>query len=216
MSFQKGNIPWNKGLTKETDERVASYGKKISKTQKEMKRIPWNKNLTKETDERIALCATKIGEWSRCFWEENREYMLERQRIGKEKSSNYPWSKGLTVEDDVRVRQRVEASSIFMREYLKNPENHWNYRGGISKGEYGEDWTEELKNLIRNRDDGCMLCGIERGVYISNFGVDLCVHHIDGDKMNNDEENLICLCRKCHPFVHNSLEELPELVGMWI
>lgn len=33
---------WNKGLTKETDERIATYAKKISETRKGM--IPWNKD----------------------------------------------------------------------------------------------------------------------------------------------------------------------------
>jgi len=39
--------PWNKGLTKETDERVALFYEKRKKT------IPWSKGLTKETDERL-------------------------------------------------------------------------------------------------------------------------------------------------------------------
>ncbi|MBU0959295.1 MAG: hypothetical protein KKB31_05110, partial [Nanoarchaeota archaeon] len=47
--FKKGHIPWNKYLTKETDERLAYLEflgfKKGHKT--------WNKNLTKEIDERI-------------------------------------------------------------------------------------------------------------------------------------------------------------------
>lgn len=33
-SFAKGRVPWNKGLTKETDERVAAYGKKQSITKR--------------------------------------------------------------------------------------------------------------------------------------------------------------------------------------
>ena len=30
MVFKKDNIPWNKNLTKETDERLRKYGIKIS------------------------------------------------------------------------------------------------------------------------------------------------------------------------------------------
>jgi hypothetical protein len=41
----KGKPTWNKGLTKETDERVGTQGKKGQ--------IVWNKGLTKETDERV-------------------------------------------------------------------------------------------------------------------------------------------------------------------
>ncbi len=50
----KGRIPWNKNLTKETDERVMQTSKK-NKGQ-----IPWCIGLTKETDERIRLKADKI------------------------------------------------------------------------------------------------------------------------------------------------------------
>lgn len=32
MPFKKGNIPWNKGLSKETDIRLAKMGEKVSKT----------------------------------------------------------------------------------------------------------------------------------------------------------------------------------------
>lgn len=32
FGYAKGHIPWNKGLTKDTDERVQKYGAKISKT----------------------------------------------------------------------------------------------------------------------------------------------------------------------------------------
>uniref|UniRef100_A0A6M3IPE7 Nuclease associated modular domain-containing protein n=1 Tax=viral metagenome TaxID=1070528 RepID=A0A6M3IPE7_9ZZZZ len=46
----KGNVAWNKGLTKDTDERVAKYAKSISKHRRENPRDVWNKGLTKEKD----------------------------------------------------------------------------------------------------------------------------------------------------------------------
>jgi len=48
------NQAWNKGLTKETDERVARYTKVMKKTKSEKEISAWNKGLTKETDERVA------------------------------------------------------------------------------------------------------------------------------------------------------------------
>ena len=36
-----GSIPWNKGLTKETDERIRSYGQSVSHSTQG--RITWNK-----------------------------------------------------------------------------------------------------------------------------------------------------------------------------
>ena len=52
----------------------------------------------------------------------------------------------------------------------------------------------EIKESIRKRDQGkCLMCS-SRGVE----GRQIPVHHIDYDKNNNDEENLVCLCERCH------------------
>lgn len=54
----KGRVPWNKGLTKETDIRVLNFSIKCvghNNCNKGLKRQQpsWNKGLTKETDERL-------------------------------------------------------------------------------------------------------------------------------------------------------------------
>lgn len=48
MVFKKGTPPWNKGLTKETDERIMQMSKKVSNTTKGHK-VGWSKGLTKYT-----------------------------------------------------------------------------------------------------------------------------------------------------------------------
>lgn len=48
----------------------------------------------------------------------------------------------------------------------------------------------------------CWKCGAED---------ELQVHHRDGDRTNNDAENLLPLCRTCHSNVHNGiLEDLAD------
>lgn len=71
--FIKGCKSWCKGLTKETDDRVAKRGINISKSRKgqpspfkgkkcpQFSHKPWNEGLTKETDERVAATARKIS-----------------------------------------------------------------------------------------------------------------------------------------------------------
>lgn len=67
----------------------------------------------------------------------------------------------------------------------KNPA--WN-NGSSLKG-YANAWNQELKTKIRKRDNfTCVVCKCN--------GYD--VHHIDYDKQNCDENNLITLCRSCH------------------
>jgi hypothetical protein len=45
-------------------------------------------------------------------------------------------------------------------------------------------------------DDSCAICGTR--------GIDnLSEHHIDGDRSNNEYDNLIVLCHNCHHKIHN-------------
>lgn len=53
---------WNKGLTKETDERVAQYGKTYSNRIKSGEIKAWTTGLTKETDERLLKLSQKVSE----------------------------------------------------------------------------------------------------------------------------------------------------------
>ena len=70
-----------------------------------------------------------------------------------------------------------------------------NWRGGSS--DYGNDFTFELKEKIRNLyDRRCYLCGTSEG---ENR---LCIHHVDNDKHNNSVENLVPLCKSCHSSCH--------------
>lgn len=73
--------------------------------------------------------------------------------------------------------------------------NFW--KGGIHKfrGQYGYLFSIQLKEKIRVRDNfKCQICGIPELELTSR----LSVHHIDYDKKNSDENNLICLCKSCH------------------
>jgi hypothetical protein len=73
----------------------------------------------------------------------------------------------------------------------KNP----NWQGGKSFEPYSVDWTNTLKNSIRQRDKyTCCLCGHEPSI---------CVHHINYNKLNCNPNNLITLCRKCHSKTNN-------------
>lgn len=53
---------WNKGLTKETDERVKRCGETYTKNCKEGKFSGWLKGKTKETDERLAKLSKSVSE----------------------------------------------------------------------------------------------------------------------------------------------------------
>lgn len=59
-----------------------------------------------------------------------------------------------------------------------------------STHKYGFGFNKKLKTKIKERDGKCcQLCGETHKLE---------VHHIDYDKNNNEENNLITLCRRCH------------------
>jgi len=103
--IMSNKVPWNKGLTKETDPRVAKSADTLSKRitsdpqlletlRKNGKankgREPWNKNLTKETDPRVTKYANSLTGIIRTpdFCEKVRKAKLfqspeDRTRIGR-------------------------------------------------------------------------------------------------------------------------------------
>jgi hypothetical protein len=73
--------------------------------------------------------------------------------------------------------------------------------GGSSYEEYGQEFDENLKEQIRFLNNyKCVICGCSQ---LEN-GRQLDVHHIDKNKKNNQINNLIALCIRCHSHLHNS------------
>ena len=81
-----------------------------------------------------------------------------------------------------------------------------------AKGEFNVRWNEgsstqpypfifndELKEKIRNRDEyTCQKCNIAEEEHLTVYGKVLGIHHIDYNKQNCQDENLITLCNECN------------------
>lgn len=75
----------------------------------------------------------------------------------------------------------------------RSGENHYNWQGGKSFEPYPLGWKRSLKEKIRAYEDHrCAICGS------TSDSRALSVHHIDYDKHNLSEENLVALCQICH------------------
>ena len=49
----------------------------------------------------------------------------------------------------------------------------------------------------------CIVCGEkEKGFYSYKDPSNIEIHHIDNDKLNNEESNFMILCRRCHRGLH--------------
>ena len=73
------------------------------------------------------------------------------------------------------------------------------YTHGKSNEPYPLEFTKDFKNRIIIRDgEVCLTCGISRAKHKEKTGFDLHVHHIDFDKSNLIDSNLMSLCMSCH------------------
>lgn len=93
----------------------------------------------------------------------------------------------------LEARNRSESRS---GRHLGSENPAW--KGGVADWEYSPGW-KVLARQIRDRDEWtCQGCGERR----MRWGHGLHVHHIDGDKLNNDAGNLVSLCAGCHCHAH--------------
>lgn len=83
-------------------------------------------------------------------------------------------------------------------------ENSPTWKGG--KKHYRGHWLKQ-RNLARKRDNyTCQLCGVTE----EEWHKEMDVHHIRNYRKFEDKdeanklENLVCLCNKCHSFVHSN------------
>jgi 5-methylcytosine-specific restriction endonuclease McrA len=82
---------------------------------------------------------------------------------------------------------------------LMNGNKNPNWIDGRSYEGYPTEFNQELKESIRNRDNHeCQNCGMTEEEHLIVYGRVLDVHHIDYNKQNCKEDNLISLCTGCN------------------
>jgi hypothetical protein len=199
---------WCRGLTKETDDRVAIRASKLIGHPKWNNNPAWNKNLTKETDQRVKSTSDKLK--GRPSYRKGKTYDklygVEKgreiaTRIGKTNSvvlkGHIGWNRGLTKETDARIARIAEGHTGLKGELSSG------WKGGLSFIKYPQSFNSNLKNNICKRDNyTCQLCGVPE--YKLTRKID--IHHIDYNKKNCSEVNLISLCRKCNSKVNGNRE----------
>ncbi len=162
-------------MPKGTYKRTEETKRKISKSNKGKKRTAEHrKNYSKAIKGRKITWGEKI---SATRIESIKKGIIPRTNKGSFKKGNIPWNPKGTKRESIRGNE--------------NP----NWQGGKSFEQYTTDWTDDLKESIRKRDDYiCQLCGIHQDELCRKLDV----HHIDYIKENLNPENLITLCRGCH------------------
>jgi len=189
LGFKKGNtwgaLTKGKVLSEETKEKIrqARKGKCLgNKNGFKSGQIPWNKGKPwpKELKEEWSGKSKGI-----CFNTGKTHFKQGNVPKAPFKKGNVAWNKG----------KRIPEMS---------GENHPCWLGGISFEPYGVKFNRELKGRIRKRDKHtCQECGFTE----NKLGYKLPIHHIDYNKKNNKEENLIALCKGCHGQTNFSRED---------
>lgn len=109
---------WNKGLTKETDERVAKNGRAVAIAL--IGNIPWNKGLTAETDPRIKAMAEKqIG---KVITAEQRA-AISKANKGREQSTEEIERRAEALRQFWRTNpDKLAERKAYFKEYYSDPE----------------------------------------------------------------------------------------------
>ena len=205
-SIRKINSLKNKGRVKTEEERLNISKSKKGKNRyftKEWRknlseslkgRSVWNKGLTKETDKRVAKQASygmqgkkHTEDWKLQQSEKMKgfKHSEETKRIISEGRINRNISKGKN--NPMFGKTHKNKSKLLMRQKKKdlyNGENNPNWHGGVSKDPYCFEFTDELKEYIKERDNNTC-----QNPHCRNSCETLCVHHIDYDKKHCDSCN---------------------------
>ncbi len=211
--FIMGHCFRDKHHTKEANElnRQAHLGKKHSEeTKKKISKRNMGRIASEKAKETIKKQRTGKT------WEEI--YGIEKAKKTREKLSksltgrpapktafkkgNITWNTGLHPECYQGKNNPFYGKQHTNETIQKiSGENNVNWQGGISFEPYSLNWTNILRNQVRYRDNyKCQLCGV-LGIKCKRK---LCVHHIDYNKKNCKEDNLISLCSNCHSKTNNN------------
>ena len=88
---------------------------------------------------------------------------------------------------------------LALRNKNRKPEEHWNWKGGISKDRGGKviAWAKEVKE----RDVCCQVCGFSNPLALD-------AHHLESydhkPKLRYSVSNGVCLCKNCHTIFHKT------------
>jgi hypothetical protein len=158
-------------------------------------------DLTGQRFTRLLVIRKVEGNWKHWYWlckcDCGKEIIVSGQELrSKHTKSCKCWQKD-------KAREHMKKLAL-----TQKGSGHPMWRGGLNKP-YPEVFTPDFRTKLRKRDNyTCQICGLFK------FGLD--VHHIDKNKQNCIDRNLITLCRMYHRNVHEGnipLQEILESAG---
>ena len=180
----------SKQKIRENAKTNLNYGMKNKKHSEETKERQRQASLghitTKETKEKLRESALNRLPYTKESKEKMRQSALSRPPHTDETREKIRQSKLGKTHSKERNEKNRQA-------HLGNKNGNW--QGGKSFEPYSINWTEDVRYAIRKRDNfTCQECKHTE----KQLGYNLSIHHVDYNKKNNKENNLISLCKSCH------------------
>jgi len=177
-----GKVAWNRG-TKLSEKHKENICNSIK--QKYVDDPSYKERTTRAMHSPQAIEKMRNTKMGKKLSDEHRaKIKATMKKLGKEGKLSV-WSKANLPPNLEFARSK---SPIQLREKNIN----WN---PDKQDEYGYEFTLSLKKKILLRDSNkCVNCKTDKK---------LVIHHIDQNKHNNSDDNLITLCRTCHLKVHH-------------
>ena len=120
--------------------------------------------------------------------------LISKIHLGKKLSEDHKSKIGLKATGRIgywKNKKRLDLSG----------ENNPNWHGGTENKPYSFEFNETLKEIIRKRDNYICQnpeCNMTEEEHIIVYGKVLTIHHIDYNKENCVESNLITTCMQCN------------------
>jgi len=97
------------------------------------------------------------------------------------------------------AKKKMSETRIRLR--LSEGKSNGRYIHGLAYEPYSNKFNDTLKESIRKRDNyECQKCGIKQKTYRRKLDI----HHIDYNKQNCKEDNLITTCNRCNAQVNSN------------
>lgn len=190
--------------------RCKGYSRTFHSIKKQYHCIDCGSEVSRSDAKRCASCNKKFrfGKYSSCF---KGGLITKTCKLCGKEFKVYPYrdktaiccsrkcnSKYLFPKGCFYKHKHTKVSKKIMS-LKKKGNKHPFWLGGISKLPYSFNFTIELKDKIRLRDDyRCKICDFTNEEHMIIYNDSLPVHHIDYNKQNCKEDNLITLCYQCH------------------
>jgi len=215
----RGQLVWNKGLTKATDARVVQGSRKMSLTRKEKHFPSWCKGLTKETDERVrkiskALRGEKGPRWKGGKEEVKCEWCGQIRKVPK-------WA---LKKHSMHFCDRVCRSKWQVGHNVGVKSSNW--KGGITPLHNrirGSFKYRQWRSDVFTRDDfTCQECGRRGGALRAHHGPKSFAFISELNDIRTFEQAMDCeelwninngitYCTKCHGIKEKELRELKSV-----